>query len=116
MNKDRSALHAGTCRILLSCLPEIKACISTLDRRLVITFAAAILFCNSLLVAQSTPQCGLEVLAKIGEASTDLTPKGISTSDSMIILVDGRFQLKRRFQQLPSTTLTQRVFQSALKG
>lgn len=67
------------------------------------------------LQGQDDPPCdSVEFIVALGEMTTDLSPRGLTTGDSLIVMPDGRFHLQRRLQQLPSKTATLKIFESSL--
>ncbi len=53
-------------------------------------------------------------LVRIAEAGSDLSSKGITSTDCILVLPDGHFHLERRTQRLPETKATTQVFESSL--
>lgn len=79
-----------------------------------ITLALAPVFlCSSLFAQASSPSITKELPVRVAEAQAN-NEHGLTTSDCVIVMPDGRFHVERLRQVLPSSTATLNIFESSL--
>lgn len=82
--------------------------------RLLIAFSIFGLVSAPRNLAQQVQTRGGTFLVLLREAESDVSPAGKNLRSCAMIYPDGRFHLEQRFQQLPSSTATLKVFESSL--
>jgi len=80
-------------------------------RVLVLWFALACLPVGRAQRAQSDLSKFVVIL---NEGQTDISPRGINVRSCAVISPDGRFHLERRYQQLPKSSASLKVYESSL--
>jgi hypothetical protein len=73
-----------------------------------------VLSCSVTVVAQRDQPKPGDFVVSIVESQMDLSHNGLTIHDCMLVLPNGRFHLERRWQQLPSSTASLKVFESSL--
>jgi len=91
-----------------ACSPGARGALSTLILLLVVAFLPSAV--SAQVGRPSDPQA---TPVRIDEGRFDNEP-GVTSSDCILVMPDGRFHVERRRQVLPSSTATLNIFESSL--